>query len=201
MLVTDRRATAGRALVDTVLAAVAGGVRMVQLREKDLPDGPFLALACDLLDRLPGGVVLLLNGRPALAARLGTGLHLPEGAALPRRLPRPWGRAVHSAAAAAAEVSRPRFSRPDYLVAGTVFPTSSKPSAAAVGTGGLRRIVGAADGLPVFAIGGMGPGRVREAVAAGAHGVAVRSAVLAAPDPAEAAARLLEEIAEVAPAE
>jgi thiamine-phosphate pyrophosphorylase len=59
----------------------------------------------------------------------------------------------------------------DYLIAGTVFPTASKPSCAPLGVAGFRAIARAVD-VPVLAIGGVTVGRMAELAAAGAAGVA-----------------------------
>ena len=72
MLVTDRHETQGRDLVDVVEAAVAGGVGLVQLRERDLPEAETAALLRRLIDRLRGTPAsLLVNGHPALARAFG----------------------------------------------------------------------------------------------------------------------------------
>jgi thiamine-phosphate pyrophosphorylase len=184
MLVTDRRETADRDLVDVVEAAVAGGVGLVQVRERDLTDAEAEALLRLILDRLRGtGVRVLVNGRPALARALGVGLHLPaaEPSALPG-LPLA-GRSVHDER----EAGRARAEGASYVVAGPIFPTGSKPGHPGAGLGLLARVGNVVAPTPIFAIGGLTPERVGAVRAAGAHGVAIRSAILGAPDPARAA--------------
>lgn len=188
MLVTDRR-RAGRPMADLVAAAVAGGVDAVQVREPDLAPGERLELAGRLKEVVGGRAALLVNGDAATAAALGLGLHLPEGGmatAAGRRLVgdgRLVGRSVHSAAAARAA------SGADYLLAGHVFRSASKPRREPLGLGGLRGIVEAA-WEPTLAIGGIEAGLVAEVIGAGAAGVAVVGAIAEAADPERAAARL-----------
>jgi thiamine-phosphate pyrophosphorylase len=81
----------------------------------------------------------------------------------------------------------------DYLGVGPVFQTSTKPDAAPpINVGGLEAIV-ARTRIPIVAIGGIHAGNAVDAIAAGARGIAVVSAICAAPD-AEAATRELAEI-------
>ncbi len=193
MLVTDRRLVAPGRLVEVVARAVDGGVDTVQVREKDLPDGPLEELLRAICRATQGRAQVVVNGRPELAFALGIGLHLPQDAGpgpQPGGLPL-WGRSVHSPASARQAAAE----RPDYLVAGPVFATSSKPQARPLGTAGLRAIVEAAAGLPVLAIGGILPGRLAQVIRAGAAGVAVRGFILQAADPGAAAQQLARALA------
>jgi len=184
MLVTDRRETEGRDLVDVVEAAVAGGVGLVQLREHDLPETETADLLRRLLARLEGtSARLLLNGHPDLARALRVGLHLPAAAPRPAEPPPLYGRAVHDEG----EAGRALAERVSYVVVGPVFPTGSKPGHPGAGAETLARLVTAVAPTPVYAIGGLTPERVVSVLAAGAHGVAVRSAILSARDPRRAA--------------
>lgn len=181
MLVTDRHETGGRDLVDVVAAAVAGGVGLVQVRERDLPEPALAALLRRLIGRLDGTPArVLVNGHPALARTLGIGCHLPASAE-PPPAPRPalYGRAVHNEA----EARRGQAEGVSYLVMGPVFPTGSKPGHPGAGVGRLAELIRAVAPVPVFAIGGLTPPLVHAVLAAGAHGVAVRSAILGAADP------------------
>ncbi len=192
MLVTDRQETGGRDLVDVVEAAVGGGVGLVQVRERDLTDSEVEALLGRILDRLRGTAArVVVNGRPALARALGIGLHLP--AAHPPALPRPLlcGRAVHDEG----EARRALSEDTSYVVVGPVFSTGSKPGHPGTGLDALARLAGIVAPVPVFAIGGLTPERVAPVLAARAHGVAVRSAILGAPDPARAARAFAEALA------
>ena len=195
MLVSDRRRSP-HPLAGLVAAAVAGGVDAVQLRENDLAPDELTELASHLKGVIAGRAVLLVNSNLGVAALLGLGLHLPErgiATAEARRQignDRLLGRSVHSPAAAAAGIGA------DYLLAGHVFETASKPGDPPLGPDGLARIV-AATWSPVLAIGGVTPERVSSVLATGAHGVAVVGAIAGATDPERAAAALRAAIDEV----
>jgi thiamine-phosphate pyrophosphorylase len=184
MLVTDRSATRGRDLVDVVEAAVAAGVGIVQVRERDLSEAEMEALLGRLLDRLRGtGARLVVNGHPALARALGIGLHLP--AAAPPATPRPAlvGRSVHDED----EARRARDEGASYVVAGPIFPTGSKPGHPGAGLALIPTLIHVLGRTPIFAIGGLTPDRVDAVLEAGASGIAVRSAILEALEPARIA--------------
>jgi thiamine-phosphate pyrophosphorylase len=185
MLVTDRHETRGRDLVEVVAAAVSGGVGLIQVRERDLSEAEVEALLHRLIARLGDTPArLLVNGHAALARALGIGLHLPAAAPAPTA-PRPhlYGRAAHDAA----EVRRGLAEGVSYVVVGPVFVTGSKPGHPGAGLETLTDLAGIAAPIPVFAIGGLTPERVGSVLAAGAHGIAVRTGILGARDPACAA--------------
>jgi thiamine-phosphate pyrophosphorylase len=185
MLVTDRRETGGRDLVDVVERAVAGGVELVQLRERDLSEAEVEALLRRLLERLRGSPArVVVNGHATLARALDVGLHLAAAAVSPPPpRPLPFGRAVHDEG----EAWRALAEDASYVVVGPVFPTASKPGHPGAGLQTLAHLARFVAPVPVFAIGGLTPQRVAPVLAAGAHGVAVRSAILGAPDPVLAA--------------
>lgn len=200
MLVTDRTRLRGRALEEVVSQAIEGGVNAVQLREKDLPGGELYDIAITLRAVTRGRAVLLVNDRLDVALAAGAdGVHLPERS-VPVRKVRDFageaclvGRSVHSAEAAGDAVR----DGADYLVAGTVYETASKPGAPAAGLELIRAVTEAVN-APVLAIGGITPERVPEVIAAGADGVAVIGAIWDAADP-RAAARALRAALDEAP--
>ena len=181
-LVTDRRRLAAGAapavmracLVAQARHAVDAGVDLIQVRERDLDAGGLAALVTDLLAVTAGTPTrLVVNDRIDVALACGAdGVHL-RGDSIPIRDARRLapagfliGRSVHGVDEAAAAAAA------DYLIAGTVFPSASKPGPGPLlGIEGLRAIVHAA-GRPVLAIGGMAGERIGEAAAAGAAGVA-----------------------------
>lgn len=191
MLVTDRQRARGP-LEDAVAAAVAGGVNVVQVREHDLHAGDLLRLARNLRAVTRGAALLLVNDRLDVALACGAdGVHLPEAGMPPpeaRWIAGPElliGRSVHSVAGA----KEAEDAGADYLVVGTVYPTTSHPGEFAAGPALVREVV-AAVSLPVIAIGGITATNAGEVMRAGASGVAVVSAVLDAAD-VYAAARAL----------
>jgi thiamine-phosphate pyrophosphorylase len=183
-LVTDRRRLVGDdARVDTALAAlvrlareaVAAGVSLIQIREPGLETAQLVDLVAAIVDLTRGSPTLaVVNDRLDVALTSGAhGVHL-RGDSIPPRAARALappgfviGRSVHRL-----DEAREHAPAVDYLIAGTVLPTSSKPSAEPLlGARGLREIATAVD-VPVLAIGGISIDRVREAAAAGAAGVA-----------------------------
>ncbi len=168
-------------------AAVAGGVELVQLRDKGLADGALLVAlreAREVTRRL--GVPLVVNDRPDLAVLAeADAVHvgqndLPPGAV--RRFALPVGLSTH----APAEVDA---ADADYIGVGPVFATPTKAGRPAVGLELVRHAAAHAR-VPWFAIGGIDATNVAEVVAAGARRIAVVRAIGDAANP-EAAARQL----------
>lgn len=194
-LITDRALTPVGSLLGVVAAAVAGGVGVVHLREKDLERDELLELARALLP-VTRGARLLVNGavQVALDAK-ADGVQLPHGGVAPgaaRRILGPSaliGCSVHGVEEAQTAV----VGGADFLLLGTIFETSSKPGRRAAGVELIRAVTAVVD-VPVVAIGGIDHANAPLAMRAGAYGIAVRSAILAAPAPAEAARRLLSAI-------
>ncbi len=194
-LVTDRRQTGGRRLVEVVEECLAAGLRAVQLREKDLTDAEFLALARllrDLTRRV--GARLFINGRLDAALAVGAdglqrGHDAPPMPVLRSRAPGlTIGVSVHSVDEARAA----ERDGADFIVFGPVYDTPSKrPYGPPQGVDALANVVNAV-AVPVFAIGGITAERVAEVRGAGAHGVAVISAILPAERPGEATKKFLE---------
>ena len=186
MLVTDRALCGGsEGLVAAVEEALSGGVDAVQLREKDLPPDELLPLARRLRALTRGRALLIVNGALAISlACEADGLHLPEAASTVERPPAEFlvGRSVHSLEAA----RRAEAEGADYVIAGPLYTTPSHPDVPPAGIDLISGVAGAVR-LPVLGIGGLSEGRVAEVVRAGAAGVAVITAVLAASAPSGAA--------------
>jgi thiamine-phosphate pyrophosphorylase len=180
-------------------ACIVGGARLFQYREKTAPDRARLEQARELVAIARAeGALLIVNDRPDLAALVQAhGVHvgrtdLPADAA--RRIAPPGalvGTSVHDAPELAAALAE----KPDYLGIGTVFASPTKPELGAKGLGVLRELAPRA-GLPVYAIGGITAANAASAIEAGAHGVAVSSAVLDAPDAAAAVRELVRVVGE-----
>ena len=194
LLVCDREAARGRPLVEVVVAvaeAVEGEV-LVQLREKEMAEAELRALAAALRDGLPSGALVVINDRAEIARELRIGLHLPAASASVGDRPTLLGRSVHDRVEAETAVR----DEADYAVVGTIFPTGSKPGHAGDGLGHLGALGDRLAPMPVYAIGGIEARNAAAAIGAGAHGVAVRSAILGAEDPAGAAREIAAVIAD-----
>ncbi|MCL6613364.1 MAG: thiamine phosphate synthase [Firmicutes bacterium] len=193
-VVTDRGLAGGRPLVEVVRQALEGGARIVQLREKTLPTREMVELAAALKELARDyGARFIINDRVDVALAVDAdGVHLGQEdmpARVARRLIGPH-KILGVSVASVEEALRAREEGADYLGAGAVFPTATKGEASVIGLAGLRAICTAVD-LPVVAIGGIDREKVAEVIAAGAAGIAVVSAVMAAPDPAAAAREIL----------
>jgi thiamine-phosphate pyrophosphorylase len=207
-LVTDRRrlgAAIGAgpaglldALEAQVLAAAEAGIDLVQIREGDLDARPLTAFVRSLAARLRGWHTrLLVNDRLDVALAAGAdGVHLRETSIAPalastfakasafakatadRTADKPAdGRlviscAVHTPVTAAARRSA------DFLIAGAVLPTVSKPHADYLGWKGLEEVIGAARGTPVLGIGGLDLSAIPPLAATGAAGLAAIGAFI-----------------------
>lgn len=193
-LVTDPGLCAERGMLETVVAAVRGGVTVVQLRDKHASDGEMIDQARRLKAALAGsGVPLIINDRLAVAVESGAdGLHIGQGdgevaaarAALGERAL--LGLSVQSLE----QMARVDAERLDYLGLGPVFATPSKHDhAEPLGFDGLARLATASP-LPAVAIGGLKAEHAAAVRQAGAQGLAVISAICGRPDP-EAAARAI----------
>ena len=175
----------------TLEMALLGGASLIQLREKDLEQTLYTFMA-QLSQKLCSHYQadLLINGRPKMAQRLGIeGVHYPESV-LERddfqKFP-VTGISVHSLENA----KRAEALGIDYLVYGSVFATSSHPEPTAVGLDELQKVTQTVS-CPVYAIGGISSSNAKSCREAGAHGVAVVSAVWQAPDVSKAVRDLLE---------
>jgi len=190
-LCTDARRQRGD-LAEFVDAALAGGVDIVQLRDKG-PDGPLeardelaaLEIIGDACRR--HGALLAVNDRADIALAAGAGvLHLGQD-----DLPVSWarrivgdgvviGRSTHDAAQANAAAAEPGV---DYFCAGPCWPTPTKPGRPAPGLPLIEHVAAAAPARPWFAIGGIDHDRLDDVLAAGARRIVVVRAITEADDP------------------
>ncbi|MBC7349161.1 MAG: thiamine phosphate synthase [Candidatus Aminicenantes bacterium] len=198
-LVTDRRLAGNRPLTEVVLQAVAGGVTMVQLREKECSSREYLELALALKKLLPPGIPLIINDRLDVAlAASADGLHLGQND-LPPEVAR---RYLGSGAIIGLTVERPEQLAAaenlpvDYVGISPVFLTPTKTDTGpAWGLEGLA-LARKQTRRPLVAIGGINETNVAGVIRAGADGLAVVSAICAAPDPKLAARKLRQLIEE-----
>ena len=185
-LVTDRRVLAdavpgedGAALerlLDTVGQCADAGIDLVQIRETGLSDDRLVDLVRRAVERVRGTRArVLVNDRADVAVAAGAhGVHLKDdgrSAARVRGLgPSHWiiGRSVHGLDGA---LRADRSDPVDYLLAGTVFATPSKPGRAPLGLHALHAIAGAV-ACPVLAIGGVGVAEAGVLASTGVAGMA-----------------------------
>jgi len=189
-LVTDPDLAGERSLLDMADQASAGGVGLVQLRDKGADARDLLALAKALkLLLAPKDVPLVVNDRVDVAAAAGVGCHIRQS-----DLPPEAARGILGDNAIIglsidrieqAEAADPAFL--DYIAHGPFAATGTKSDAGkSVGALGIER-VRALTALPLVAIGGIDATNAADAIRAGADGIAVVSAIMAARDPKAAA--------------
>ncbi len=193
-LITDRRRSRGRTVEEVVRAAVAGGVRWIQIREKDLPTRTLTALVRNALARA-GPARVFVNDRVDVALATGChGVHLGAStlpvAEVKRMAP---SLNVGYSAHALDEALAAEGDGAGYVTFSPIYPTRSKGAmtGAPQGVGMLAKVCSALE-IPVYALGGITPSRVGEALAAGAAGVAVVSAITEAADVEKASRDLVE---------
>jgi thiamine-phosphate pyrophosphorylase len=190
-LVCDLR-PGGRPLADVLAPALAGGVDIVQLRDKQASDDELLAAAkvarrlCD-----DAGALLILNDRPDLVAAAGAdGCHVGQNdlaVAEARALAGGGGAIVGLSTHFPTDIEAAGDA--DYIGVGPVHATPTKPGRPAVGLEFVR-FAAAHARMPFFAIGGIDASNVDAVVAAGASRIAVVRAIADAADPRAAAAEL-----------
>ncbi len=191
-LVTDRSLLGGwDPLLAALERALAGGADAVQLRERDLSAAELYPRAQEVRELTRRfGALLLINDRVDVALAVeADGVHL-GGHSLPAAVVRKrFGRkllvgvSTHNVAAVAAAAADA-----DFVTFGPVYATPSKAAyGPPLGVAALWDACRAVT-LPVYALGGVTPGRRAEVLAAGAAGCAAISAVLGATDPGRAAA-------------
>ena len=201
-LVTDTQLCGRRGVVETARAAVAGGVRIVQIREKSASTANLYELVLRTAEAVGHAATVLVDDRidVFLAARSAGaavhGVHTGQS-----DLPVERVRALVGAGAVVGltantpehldTLHRLPQGTVDYLGVGVIRPTSTKPDhPAPLGIDGFRRIA-AATTLPCVAIGGIKPGDVVPLRRAGAAGIAVVSAICAADNPTHSAEDLI----------
>ena len=190
-LVTDRSQTEERDLLWVLEQALDGGVQAVQLREKDL-DGKQLFLLAEKVRALCARyqAVLLINDRIDVARAVDAdGVQLGN-ASLPIETARELlgaDRMIGASTHSLEEARRAERSGADFVLFGPVYFTPTKAAyGAPQGLAALKKIVENIT-LPVYAIGGIKSDNVGAVMGTGVRGVALISAVMAAPDPKLAA--------------
>lgn len=205
-LITDRHAVAGERLVEAVERALEGGVRLVQLRDKDVAAAELREVALQLrhVTRDHGALLLVNAGdderRIELAREIeADGVHLTS-----------WGvvgvdevrRALGAEALVGVsthsldELERAARAGASFATFGPVFETPSKRGMGEpTGVATLAEAVRVTPGLPIFALGGIDAAKLAAVRSSGAYGVAMIRGVLAAGDPAAASRALLAQLA------
>jgi thiamine-phosphate pyrophosphorylase len=194
-LITDRHKTQGRELCTVVEEALRGGVRAVQLREKDLPSRELYELAYEmrkLTSRYDAR--LFINDRADIALAVDAdGIHLGNSSMPIYRVRKVLGEKILIGVSCHNQVSAitAQEKGADFITFGPVFPTPSKAVyGEPLGLAKLEEVTGLLQ-IPVFALGGIKKDKVPEVIACGVRGIALVSAVLSTDKPREEARALL----------
>lgn len=190
LVLTDRRLTGGRPLLDVARAVVDGGGEAIVLREKDLPFDERSRLADALRAIVP--ILVIASDADPLVSDAADAVHLSARARWPAATrDRPElhvGRSAHGAS----ELPAVACSGASYATLSPIRLTDTKPGyGPALGIDALRGTP-----LPVYALGGLSVEHVGAAIAAGACGVAVLGAVMRAERPDRAVAALVAALAD-----
>jgi len=193
-LVTSGNMSAGRSTVEIIRAALSGGIRLVQLREKNLPAEQFSKLAVEARKlTADAGALLIINDSLDVARASGAdGVHLGQDD-FPVREARTLepdmiiGASTHSVE----EAVKAQEDGASYVNIGPLFPTATKKwDDEYLGMDGLRKI-SAAVNIPFTVMGGIKKKHVPALRAAGVRTIAVVTEITAAEDPGKAARDLL----------
>ncbi|WP_296403226.1 thiamine phosphate synthase [Psychrobacter sp.] len=198
-LVTDSALCAKNGLIETVLAAIDGGVSMVQLRDKHASDEVIYRTACELKEAINGCVPLVINDRVEIAklAKLD-GAHIGQGdlSVLQAREilgPEAWlGLSINTLSEL--EIAHANhLGMLDYFGLGPVFTTNTKPDhASPIGIQGLDNLAKFSK-LPTVAIGGINQDNAEQVYQTSCNGIAVVSAICGSDNPKLAAQNLLQQ--------
>ena len=188
-LVTQESLSAGRSTVDIVTQAIAGGIDVVQLREKETDAAWRYELGCELRElTADAGVDLIVNDRVDIAQAIDAdGVHVGQSdlpVAVARELLGP-DAIVGCSASTIEQAQRAKAEGADYLGVGTIYGTTSKDVADDKDGVGPERVAEITDAvsIPVVGIGGITADNAGAVVEAGAVGVSVISELTQADDP------------------
>ncbi|MCX7974672.1 MAG: thiamine phosphate synthase [Candidatus Aminicenantes bacterium] len=192
--IADSEALTGRNFLETIEKVVEGGATLIQLRGKKWSDREFFSMALEVKKILAErNIPLIINDRVDVALAVkAEGVHLGQKD-LPIEAVRPLapkkfiiGLSVNNLE----EALRAEREGADYVGAGPIFWTSSKPDLRPpIGSQGLQAICQAIR-IPVIAIGGITLSSIPEIIAAGASGIALISAITLAENPLEATRKI-----------
>jgi thiamine-phosphate pyrophosphorylase len=199
-VITDEQIGRGRSHAEIARFACAGGAGAIQLRDKHRAPEELIRIGRDIraITREAGALFIVNDSLDVALACGADGVHLGQddtAAGMARsRAPRPF--IIGISAGSVAEAVAAEQAGADYVALSPVFATASKDNAGPGQGLFVLREMKAAVSIPVIAIGGITRENLGEVIAAGADGIAVISAVVAAPDITAAARDLKERIAE-----
>lgn len=186
-VITDKKLIPRDRFIETVEKAIAGGARVVQLREKDTPQEEIIRLGKGLLEvtrryRIP----LIINDSPEIAKEIGAdGVHLGKDDPPILRARMLLGKEAIIGVSCYGEIERGLEAEKegaDYVAFGTPFFTPTKPDRLPTPLEVLREAKRRI-GIPIFAIGGINTENARSILETGVDGIAVITSVFGSADP------------------
>ena len=194
-VITDSVLRPDRSHVEIARAAVEGGSRVIQLRDKEASDSDLIPIAREIR-RITShaGAIFIVNDRIEVARGSDAdGLHVGQEDMPATEARRRWpDRLLGVSVSSPEEAVAAERDGADHLGVGPIFSTSTKLDAGAVTGLGLIGRIRQACPLPIVAIGGIGRANISEVARAGAESASVISAVVCADDMAEATRALVE---------
>ncbi|MCK4910258.1 MAG: thiamine phosphate synthase [Thermodesulfovibrionales bacterium] len=192
-LVTNRKIHPGMNLLEATEQAVKGGVRAIQLREKDLKTRDLLRVAYELRSlTLKADARLFINDRVDIAIAIeADGVQLGQKSIPPYAVRRIASRLIIGVSChSMEEAMRAQSQGADFITLGPVYPTISKPGMKPLGMDTLETVARKLS-IPVFGIGGITNENIKEVIDRGAFGGALISGIFGAKDIKQAALKTL----------
>ncbi len=199
--VTDRAWVGRQTLSEQISDAIDGGVTIVQLREKELPEDEFIREAEEICRLCHSrGIPLIINDNYNVALKVGAdGVHvgIEDAPVAEIRSKAGEGFIIGATAKTVEQAQQAERSGADYIGVGAVFPSPTKKNAIRISDAQLEQIVSSVS-IPAVAIGGITINNADEIRCSGLRGIAVVSAVFSAEDIKEAASLLREKAEKIA---
>jgi len=192
-VVTDRGLARGRSHVEVAGAALRGGARVIQLRDKDADVGRLVSWGKQLRKACEEyGATFVVNDRLDVARTVDAhGLHLGQSDMPVKEARVQWDGLLGATVGNVEQAKRAWRDGADHVGLSPIWATPTKSDAGQpCGLEGITAVRREVE-LPIVAIGGIGPQNISDVIHAGAHSAAVVSAVVAADDVEEAARRLV----------
>ena len=194
-VITDEELPPGRSHVDIARAALHGGASVIQLRDKRASDEYMIRAGLEIRKLTSeAGALFIVNDRLEVALACDAdGLHVGQEDRPAREVRASLrGKLLGVSVATAEQAVQAREDGADHLGVGPIYATATKSDAGApTGLELIRLAKEASGGLPVVAIGGINEKTIGEIAKAGADAAAIISAIVCAPDMAEATRRLV----------
>lgn len=186
-ITNQSQAQGRRCLLERLDAMFEAGLRLIQVRDKELSDAERFALAQSIEDLAPSDATVLINGRADISNAVGAdGVHRPQSGLPISGIREILNDGIVGVSAHSVEEAQKAQRRgADFITISPVFRTNSKPGyGPPLGLERLKKVCRSVE-LPVYALAGVSPDSVQSCLDAGAYGVAVMSGLMVAEHPAE----------------